>query len=310
MATRLRTFLTGFAMGMADAVPGVSGGTIALIAGVYDRMIAAITAIDPRVLHRVRTIHRAETRHKLRIELFAMDLPFLLTLGSGAILAVLLLANAMHFLTATYPVPTYGFFTGLIAASAIVLYGEVDVRTARRLAVAGLGIGLAVAITALSGAGMPHTLPIVFVTGAIAICAMVLPGVSGSFLLLLLGQYEFMTGTLSDAIDALTGAGSGVSLAETLTVVAVFVTGAVVGLFSMAHLVERALTHYREATMTFLVSLMVGSLGMPLGRIGTNLGGSPTNAPVAAGLTLVGGAAIVLLVDRYAVPQNGTTTAA
>ncbi|MFC3956989.1 DUF368 domain-containing protein [Halovivax cerinus] len=312
MRARMRTFITGFAMGMADAVPGVSGGTIALIAGVYDRLIAAITAVDPCVLRRLRTIHSSKTRHKLRVELFAMDLPFLLTLGSGAILAVLLLANAMHYLTDVYPVPTYGFFTGLIAASALVLYSEVDVTTVRRIGVASLGIIVAAGVSGLSSAGVSHALPVVFVTGAISICAMVLPGVSGSFFLLLLGQYEFLTGTLSRATDGVGavvfGGQSPATLADPAAVVATFGAGAVIGLFTMAHLIERALASYRAATMTFLVSLMVGALRLPLERIAADLGPSPAAGPSAALLALVVGAAFVLFADRYAAVSTDAST--
>lgn len=233
-----------------------------------------------------------------------MDLPFLLALGFGAISAVILLANAMHYLTTTHPVPTYGFFTGLIAASAVVLYGEVDVTTPRRIAIAVAGVVLAVLVTGVTASGFPHALPVVFVAGAIAICAMVLPGVSGSFLLLVLGQYEYMTGALSDVTGGLAGVLGGdpsVALVESGTVVAVFVTGAVLGLFTMAHVVKRALDRYRAATMTFLVSLMVGALRLPIGRVWGNLGETATNSAAVAVVATAFGAGLVLLADRYAV---------
>ena len=295
-------YCKGFAMGAADVVPGVSGGTIALIVGIYDRLIRALTAIGPRALAPARRLHRSDGRAALRDELVGMDAPFLLALGLGMVTAVVVLANAMHVATTRYPVPTYAFFFGLIAASAIVLYGEVDVRTPRRIGVALAGVVIAALVTGATATGAAHGPLIVFVSGAIAICAMVLPGVSGAFLLLVLGQYEYMTGVLSDFTGALVATLNGESLQPVIepgTVVAVFLAGAVVGLFTMAHAIRYALDRYRAATMTFLVSLMVGALRLPVERVDGSLGETAANSLAAAVVAGVVGAAIVLLVDRY-----------
>ena len=304
-------FCKGAAMGAADVVPGVSGATIALIVGVYDRLIRAITAIDPRVLVRGGGLTSSAGRRELRRELIEMDVPFLLVLGAGVLTAIVALANVMAYATTAYPVPTYAFFTGLIAASAVVLYADMGRLTPNRVIVGLIGIVLAVAVTGVTGTDASHALPMVFLAGAVAICAMVLPGVSGAFLLLVLGQYEYMTGVLSDFTTGMAALASGESissLAEPASVIAVFGSGAIIGLFSMAHAVQRALERYRAATMTFLVSLMVGALRLPIEAVWIDLGTDGANAPATALMAGVVGAGIVLFADRYVVDRRSVPT--
>lgn len=298
----LRVYCKGLSMGAADVVPGVSGATIALIVGIYDRMIRAITAIDPREFGPAVRLHTPEGREAF-LELFKRtDAAFLISLGLGIGTSIVLLSQAMHVAVVSYPVPTYGFFFGLIAASAIVLYGNIDTWTEKRFAVAAVGIVIALAVTGVPETSISNGLPIVFVAGAVAICAMVLPGVSGAFFLILLGQYEYMTGVLSSFVGGLVGVITGDPLAPVVddgTIVVVFVVGAAIGLFSMAHVVRRALDRYRAATLVFLVSLMVGALRLPIEEVLTNLGGGIGQSPVAAVVAAVVGGAAVFLVDRY-----------
>lgn len=298
----LAVYLKGFLMGSADVVPGVSGGTIALIVGIYDRLIAAITAIDPRALDPALRIHEPDGRAALLAELERMDVPFLVALGLGIATAIVTLSQVVHTAATTYPVPTYGFFFGLIAASAIVLYGELDGWTGPRIGVSIVGIVIAAAVTGVTTGGAPHGPAMILLAGAVAICAMILPGVSGAFFLLVLGQYEYMTGTLSQFIDAVLGLANGGSLSpvlETGMIVAVFGVGAVIGLFTMAHVVNYALEHYRAATLAFLVSLMVGALRLPVEEVSMALDGTSTSSPIAAVLAGLGGAGAVLFIDRY-----------
>ncbi|ELY48422.1 DUF368 domain-containing protein [Natronorubrum sulfidifaciens] len=298
----LAVYLKGFSMGAADVVPGVSGATIALIVGIYDRLIRAITAIDPRSFRPALRPHEPEARAALRDELERIDLPFLLTLGLGISTAIVILSRVMYVAATTYPVPTYGFFFGLIAASAIVLYGEVETWTGGRVAVSLVAIGLAFVVTGVTASGASHGPIMVFIAGAVAICAMVLPGVSGAFFLLILGQYEYMTGTLSTFIDGVIGLLNGGALAPVIdagSVVTVFGAGAVLGLFTMAHAVGYALDRYRAATLAFLVSLMVGALRLPAVEVWTNLGNSSIGTPAVALIAGVVGAGAVLLVDWY-----------
>ncbi|MCU4925459.1 DUF368 domain-containing protein [Halobacteria archaeon AArc-dxtr1] len=300
MRELLVVYCKGFSMGAADVVPGVSGATIALIVGIYDRLIAAITAIDPRRFHSALRLHDPTSRAAFLAEVERMDLPFLVSLGLGVITAIVVLSRLMHAAVTSYPVPTYGFFFGLIAASAIVLYGNVDRWTVRRFGVGLVAIALAWVITGATAADASHELAMIFLAGAIAICAMVLPGVSGAFFLLILGQYEYLTGVLSTFVDGIVDLFRGGTIQPVLEaggVVAVFGVGAAIGLFTMAHMVRYALDRYRVATLVFLVSLMVGALRLPAVEVSANLGETAAGSLPVAVIAAIIGVGVVLLVD-------------
>jgi len=298
-------YLKGIAMGSADAVPGVSGGTIALIVGIYERLIAAVTAVDPdrirRVLAGVRPANFPDARAAFR----EVDGAFLLVLGAGIATAVVVVLSGVDYLLATRPVATYGFFFGLIAASAAVLLGDVALDTPRRKAAALAGFTLAFLASGAAATSLGNPLPLVFVAGAVAVSAMVLPGISGSLLLVVLGQYEYMSGTVGRAIDGLAALalGNGTdALAETLPPVATFLAGGVVGLFTIAHAVRYALERARAATLAFLVSLVVGALRAPVVEVSVRLAESGESWRAAAprfALAALVGATLVLVLDRY-----------
>ncbi|MFB6073626.1 MAG: DUF368 domain-containing protein [Haloarculaceae archaeon] len=299
----LIVYLKGIAMGTADAVPGMSGGTIALITGIYERLIGAITSLDPRVLRHVPRLGSGAGRRALLDDLVGMDVPFLLALVAGIGTALVVVARAAHLALAEARVATFAFFLGLIGASVLILYREVQPRTAGHAAVGAAGLAIAVALSQASGVGLlPHTAPAVVVSGTIGITAMVLPGISGASILLLLGQYEYLSGQLSAFVDALLGTLTGGPVARAVgpgTTVAAFGLGALVGVFTVAHLIKRALASYRTATLTFLVSLLTGTLWLPVVKIGET---RPTVDPgfLAAVLVpaVVGGLAVLAL-DRY-----------
>lgn len=296
-------YLKGAAMGAADTVPGVSGGTIALITGVYERFVRALTNLDPAVLRRLPRLTQSSERRALFEDLRRMDLFFLVVLGLGVATSIVTLSRVVHAALVEIPAHTFAFFFGLIAASAVVLYGELTVDSTRQI-IAGL-VGFAVAFLisgAAAGDSFGSSLPVIFVAGMVAITAMVLPGISGSFILILLGQYRYLTGVLKDFVDTGLGVLTGGSLDGILdltVVVGTFGVGAVIGLLSIAHVIRWALEHYREATLVFLVSLMVGSLRLPVLEIDA---GVADWTPVAAGTILgaiaVGGGAVLAL-DYY-----------
>jgi len=268
MAARdwLTVYLKGFAMGSADAVPGVSGGTIALITGIYDRFIAALAGLDPReafaLLPLLARVHHDDARYELAVGLSALEIPFLATLGVGVVSAAITVANVVEYARTAFPAPTYAFFFGLIAASVVVLLDEVDLTTPRRIVAGLLGFVLAFAVSGGATATLPSGLLTIFVAGAIAICAMVLPGISGSLILLTLGQYHVLTNAVSTATDAILG-GHAADATDPVVTIVVFAVGAVIGVLSFARAVSYALSEYREATLTFLVALMVGALRAP-----------------------------------------------
>ncbi|MUV86870.1 DUF368 domain-containing protein [Natronomonas sp. CBA1123] len=298
----LAVYLKGACMGAADTVPGVSGGTIAVIVGIYERLITALTSFDPSSLRLLARVHTAEGRAAVAAELVRMDVPFLLVLGAGLLSAAATIATAMNAALQLYRAPTYAFFFGLIAASAVVLYRYVDVGTPRRIAVAAIGFVLAFLVTdpSLSGS-TPSTLPVLFVAGAIAISAMVLPGVSGAFLLLVLGQYEFVSGIpraiLSGILEAI--GGNTAPLLDALAPFVAFMSGALVGVFSVAYAVRAALRRYREATLTFLVSLMVGALRLPATEVLVNVGEVTAVSVVSIIVPATVGIVAVLFLDRH-----------
>ncbi|WP_338738472.1 DUF368 domain-containing protein [Haloplanus salilacus] len=296
-------YLKGICMGAADAVPGVSGGTIALVVGVYERLIGAITAVTPGRIRRVLAAplpgRWADAREAFR----EVDGLFLGALGGGIVTAVVVATRVLHIALGSDPVATFGFFFGLIAASAVVLSSEVSLDTPGRVGAAVGGFLLAFVAGGQAAAALPSTTPVVVAVGAVAISAMVLPGISGSLILVILGQYEFLVDRLTAFVDALLGLAVGGSVTAVVdpgrTVVA-FVAGAVVGLFTVAHAVRWALERYRAATLSFLVSLVVGGLRAPVVEAGRDLSvGWTADAALAFALAAVVGAVAVLGLERY-----------
>jgi putative membrane protein len=296
-------YLKGVCMGAADAVPGVSGGTIALITGIYERLIGAITAITPERVRTVLTAPVSGRRDDAREAFLTVDGPFLLALGTGILTAVLVVTRVLHVALESEPVATFGFFFGLIAASAVVLAGQASLDTPGRVVAALLGFLLAFLAAGRAAAALPSSPLVTVGVGAIAISAMVLPGISGSLILVILGQYEFLVARLTAFVDgfvALAVGGDAGALVDPATTVVAFLVGAVVGLFTVAHAVRWALVRYRNATLTFLVSLVVGGLRAPVVKAAENLPvGWTTDALLAFGLAAVVGAVAVAVLEYY-----------
>ncbi|WP_226482032.1 DUF368 domain-containing protein [Natrinema amylolyticum] len=298
----LRAYGYGLCMGAADALPGVSGGTVALLLGFYGRLIAAVTAFTPRRAVAILRGYRPERRTRAREAVFELDLQFLLPLGVGVITSVVLIADIVSSLAESQPVAIFGFFTGLIAASAVTLGRSLEFDSPTRIGAAVVGATLALLVAA-DIVQLPGSGPIVIViAGAIAVSAMILPGVSGSLLLILFGQYVFLSNELSAfvrAIGDLVGDGSLAAVIDPGTTVALFVVGGVVGLVTIARVVRTALARNRGLTLVFLVSLIAGSVPAPLHNIGeTHAWTTETIAMTAAWAAL---GAIALFALEYLV---------
>ena len=232
-------FLRGLAMGAADVVPGVSGGTIALITGIYERLLTAIVSADAEALSLL-------IRGRWQTLWFRVDGSFLTVLMAGILSAIFSLASAIHWLLSHYPQPLWSFFGGLILVSgAFLVRDEVNLLRINRFIVFALGVSLAVSIALLAPASFIPGLPGYFFAGAIAICAMILPGISGSFILVLLGMY----GAVLDAVRTL-------QLAE----LSVFAAGCALGLLTFSRVLQIALARARPAAMAFLGGVLMGSL--------------------------------------------------
>jgi len=299
----LVVYLKGVCMGAADAVPGVSGGTIALITGIYERLIGAITAVTPERVVEVLAAPFPGHRDDARAAFLAIDGPFLLALGTGVLSAVLIATRALHVALESEPVLTFGFFFGLIAASAVVLRGQASLDTPGRIGAAVVGFLLAFLSAGRAAAALPSSPLVTVAVGAVAISAMVLPGISGSLILVILGQYEFLVARLTAFVDGLLGlvvGGSVESILDPAATVVAFLVGAVVGLFTVAHAVRWALVRYRYATLTFLVSLVVGGLRAPVVKAGEDLSaGWTADAILAFGLAAVVGVLLVGVLEYY-----------
>lgn len=296
-------YLKGIAMGVADSIPGISGGTIALITGIYERLIRAITQLDPAVLRLAPRLHRRDGRKQLRGDLREMDALFLVVLGIGVATAVVSVSRVAEIALEMYRGPTFAFFFGLIAASAVVLADRRWLATTGRIGAAAVGFLFAFLVAGAAAEGLlPNSLPVVFVAGTVAITGMILPGISGAFILVMLGQYDYMVGTLNSFIDGLIEAAGG-SITGQLTrdaiVVATFLAGGFVGLFTVAYAVRWSLDRYRGATLAFLISLMVGALRFPAIEIATETDQLTLGSAVPVTAAAIVGAAAVLLLDHY-----------
>jgi putative membrane protein len=302
-------YCKGLAMGTADAVPGVSGGTIALITGIYERLIRAITRLDPGVLALVPRLRGPEGRSAFLDALREMDAFFLVALGLGMGTAIVSVARVMEVALESARRPTFAFFFGLIAASALVLYERRWLAGPGRIAAAVAGFVVAFLVSGAAAAGVfPNTLPATFLAGAVAISGMILPGISGSLILLLLGQYSYMVATLNGLVDQLlslvTGGTSSDQLLSDGAVVVAFLGGAVVGLFTVAYAVRWALDRFRAATFAFLVSLMVGALRFPAAEIASETDSLGLLLAVQIVAAVAVGAAAVLVLDWFSADMD------
>jgi putative membrane protein len=225
-------------MGAADVVPGVSGGTMAFILGIYDELIEAIHAVNARFLANLLTL-------KWRTAFESFPWRFLLSLALGILSAVLALANVLHWALENHPVYIWAFFFGLILASIVAVR-----RRVRRWSVVNLLAAIAAAVGAfvlvgLSPSETPHTPLLLFLSGAVAICAMILPGISGAFILVLLGKYSYFLSAVKH-FDILT--------------IALVGLGAVMGLLTFVRLLRWMLYRNHDLLVAILTGFMVGSL--------------------------------------------------
>lgn len=295
-----RHYLIGLFMGTADAVPGVSGGTIAFIAGIYSRLIDAIAGISLAKAHRLLGTLFPPDYRRFRAILVELDAGFLFSLVMGVVTALVVVTRFIVFAEARYPVVLFGFFFGLIAAAVPILWRQVSLTEPRHYAVALAGFSLSFVISGDVTLLQGHGFALIFLAGFIAICAMILPGISGALLLVILGQYVYLSTTLTaftDGVVALTADGSIAALVRPGTTIAVFVSGAILGLLTIARLVDRALERWPTMTVAFLVSLVVGALRAPLVEISNR--GIPWTTETIGWFLAAGavGAVVLFLLD-------------
>jgi putative membrane protein len=234
----LGLWLRGVAMGIAELVPGVSGGTIAFITGIYRELVAAIHAVDHVFLRELAGLRPMAAWRRA-------NGGFLLVLVLGMGSSLLAFSSTVQWLLAEHEILVWAFFFGLIIASVVFIAGHVTPWTGPRIGLAFAGLACGALVSMSDGLPVSDSLPVAFAAGAVAICAWILPGVSGSFMLLLLGQYQRI-------IKALAGLD--------LVVVATFAAGCAVGLVIFARVLHWLLARAYAGTLAFLCGFMAGAL--------------------------------------------------
>jgi putative membrane protein len=238
LGDRVVLFLKGMAIGIADSVPGVSGGTIAVISGIYERLLSALRSCNPKAL---KILYQQGLKAFWR----SIDGSFLLTLGLGILTSLMLMANTVLYLLDNHFMLVMAFFMGLVLASCLLLYREMGSFSVIKAILFMLGFVLTVLTAVINPAAGSTSLLYLFLCGAIAICAMILPGISGAFILILLGVYQYV-------LDALRS--------FQLDIVLVFALGCLIGLLSFAHVLTWMFFYYRQPTYAFLVGMLAASI--------------------------------------------------
>ena len=242
----LMVAVKGACMGAADVIPGVSGGTIAFIMGIYDEFVGSLASINADAVRMLlKGQFKAFWKH--------INGTFLLSLVIGIGVSVISLASLMQYLLEWHPIQTWAFFFGLIVASSIFILRGISGWRWRDGLLLIFGVLLGATICTLSPTQTPDALWFIFLSGAIAICAMILPGISGSFILLILGKYQFIMGCISDLT-------SGVDFGRNLLILSVFMIGAVIGILSFSKLLHWLLARWQKETMLVLAGFIIGSL--------------------------------------------------
>jgi putative membrane protein len=239
LAGYLSILLRGFAMGSADVVPGVSGGTIAFITGIYEELLGSIRMIGRP------TFIRAVLGLRIREALALINFPFLVALLAGIAVAVITLAPGIEWLLHNQPILLWSFFFGLVVASVWMVSGKIKRWTLLLWMSLILGTVGAYWLVGLVPTQTPNSWWFLILSGAVAICAMILPGISGSFILVLLSKYQFFVSAVNER-DLVSLALAGI--------------GAFVGLVSFAQVLSWLFKRYHDLTVALLTGFMIGSL--------------------------------------------------
>jgi putative membrane protein len=236
----LGIYIRGVAMGAADVVPGVSGGTVAFITGIYEELLTSIKSINLSALSILFKQGMAACWQHI-------NGTFLLVLVSGILTSVFTLASLIKFLLTNHPLLVWSFFFGLIVASSVHMAKQIQQWQATTLVALLLGVLAAYMVGEIKPSELPAELPLVFLSGAIAICAMILPGISGSFVLVLLGMYGHILTAVRDF---------------NLLILITFAAGCGLGLVSFSGLLSWLLSRFHASTLALLTGFLIGSLSL------------------------------------------------
>jgi putative membrane protein len=225
-------------MGIAEIIPGVSGGTIAFITGIYEELIDSIKSVDGNAI---------KLLFSFKFSLFWKQIngTFLLTLLLGMLTSILALSRIIVFLIDQHPFKIWGFFFGLIIASAIVIFYQIETVNSKVVVSTIIGLLISAYIALEAPSSTPNSNLFIFISGAIAISAMILPGISGSFILVFLSKYEFILKSLNN-FD--------------VTVISIFIGGCIVGLVTFSRVFSYLFKKYNDIVVSVLIGFLLGSL--------------------------------------------------
>jgi len=284
----LRLYITGFCMGMADLIPGVSGGTIAFVSGIYEDLLSSINVATGQAL---RLLLRGNILSAFR----AIPFSFFIPLGLGIGSAIFGLAHALSWLLEHHPQPVWGFFFGLVLASTVIVIKRVARWQARYIFAFLLSTVGAFLLVGLSPVETPVTWWMIFLSGMIAICAMILPGISGSFILLLLGKYRQMLAAVVEK--------------DFLTLI-IFFAGCIIGISFFSRFLSWLFKHYHDISVAILAGVMLGSVRKIWPWQIQNQLALPNQANGTTALVILcilAGCALVLWLDRFKFIKEHTT---
>ncbi|MEC7863618.1 MAG: DUF368 domain-containing protein, partial [Bacteroidota bacterium] len=233
--------LKGMGMGVANVIPGVSGGTIALITEIYEELINSLKSFDTKALKLLFSF-------KIKELIQHTNFYFLAAVFSGSIMSVFTIASLFKYLFANYPVLIWAFFFGLILASVIFVGKRVENWDVQSTMALIIGTTIAVSLSLMTPATENSNLFFVFICGIIGISGMILPGLSGSYILILLGNYKLLMVTAVTDFK--------------ITLLSIFFLGSVFGLMSFSHLLSWVLKKYKDATLALLTGFILGSLNI------------------------------------------------
>tara|TARA_Y100000310_G_C20484126_1_gene716089 strand:+ start:44 stop:958 length:915 start_codon:yes stop_codon:yes gene_type:complete len=281
MKNKILLFLKGILMGICDLIPGISGGTIAFITGIYVRLINAVKAFSLKLVYDLITFNKKELKQDIK----KLDLGFLFTLFLGIMVAILAGSRIIKFLLENYFAYTLSFFIGLILASSKIIFDNIKNHKMKNILFGILGLIFGVLISFLVPKTITPTLFYVFIGGFVAISALFLPGISGAFILLIMGLYEFIIEFLHDIFG-------------NINYLIVFGLGAILGAFTISRIISFLFKKDKCKTLYFLLGLVIGAVSIPIKKIIEITSFNASNSFIMLGLFL-GSILIVLVVSHY-----------
>jgi len=282
MESKILIFLKGFLMGVCDLIPGISGGTIAFITGIYTRLIDAVKNFSPKLIYDIFTYPINRKADGLKEDIKKLDLIFLLILVLGIISAFVVGARVIKFLLRDYFAYTLSFFIGLILASSKIIFNHIQNHEVKNILLGFFGFILGLALSILVPLTVTPSLGYVFCGGFFAVSAMFLPGISGAYILLIMGLYEFMVNVLND-------------IANNISYFVMFILGALLGAFSISRIISFLFKKNRCRTLYVLLGLVIGALSTPLRKIIQTTSFQVSNVSIMVFCLLLGILSVVLI---------------